>query len=72
MKKLHRKLPKTESLKDCILRTLPFYTGTIKPDAIDKGKNVLIASSENALKHNFRICFRTCFCDLGGLSVPMT
>lgn len=47
---LHRKLPKTESLKDCILRTLPFYTGTIKPDAIDKGKNVLIASSENAIR----------------------
>jgi 2,3-bisphosphoglycerate-dependent phosphoglycerate mutase len=47
---LHRKFPRTESLKDCMSRTIPFYTNTIVPKAIDKGKNVLITSSENAIR----------------------
>jgi len=45
-----RKLPKTESLKDCMDRTIPFFTEKIVPEAIGKGKRVLISSSENAIR----------------------
>ena len=31
-------------------RTIPFYVDTIVPDSIAQGKNVLIASSENAIR----------------------
>ena len=31
-------------------RTIPYWTDTIVTDAIDAGKNVLIASSENAIR----------------------
>jgi 2,3-bisphosphoglycerate-dependent phosphoglycerate mutase len=47
---LHRKFPKTESLKDCMSRTIPYFTNVILPHSIDKGRNVLIASSENAIR----------------------
>lgn len=47
---LHRKLPKTECLKDCMDRTIPFFTDKIIPEAVNKGKRVLIASSENAIR----------------------
>jgi 2,3-bisphosphoglycerate-dependent phosphoglycerate mutase len=47
---LHRKLPKSESLEDCMKRTIPFYTSRIVPEAIDQGKRVLISSSENAIR----------------------
>lgn len=45
-----RKLPKTESLHDCMKRTIPFLTRNIIPDAVEKDKRVLIASSENAIR----------------------
>ena len=47
---LHRKLPKSESLQDCMERTIPFFTERIVPEAIGKGKRVLISSSENAIR----------------------
>ena len=47
---LQRKLPKSESLKDCMDRTIPYFTEQIMPEAIGKGKRVLIASSENAIR----------------------
>ena len=47
---LHRKLPKSESLKDCMDRTIPYFTEQIMPEAIGEGKRVLIASSENAIR----------------------
>lgn len=47
---IHRKFPKTESLKDCMERTIPYFRSVILPNSIDKGKNVLIASSENAIR----------------------
>ena len=47
---MHRKFPKTESLQDCMRRTIPFFTGTIMPESVQKGKTVLIASSENAIR----------------------
>jgi len=47
---LHKKLPKAESLKDCMDRTIPFFTHQIVPEAINDGKRVLISSSENAIR----------------------
>jgi len=47
---LHRKLPRTESLKDCMDRTIPYWVNTIEREAIAKGKSVLVASSENAIR----------------------
>ena len=37
---LHRKLPKTESLKDCMSRVIPYYVSQIQP-RMDEGKRVL-------------------------------
>jgi len=47
---LQRKLPKTESLKDCMDRTIPYFKKRIEEDAIKQGKRVLISSSENAIR----------------------
>jgi len=47
---IHRKLPKSESLKDCMDRTIPYFTETIMPESVEKGKRVLISSSENAIR----------------------
>jgi 2,3-bisphosphoglycerate-dependent phosphoglycerate mutase len=43
---IHRKFPKAESLKNCMERTIPYFTDVIVPDSIQQRKNVLIASSE--------------------------
>ena len=42
---LQRKLPKSESLKDCMERTIPYFAERIIPDAVQQGKRVLISSS---------------------------
>lgn len=47
---IHRSFPKAESLRDCMERTIPYFLKTIVPDSITPGKNVLIASSENAIR----------------------
>jgi 2,3-bisphosphoglycerate-dependent phosphoglycerate mutase len=47
---IHRKFPKAESLWDCMQRSIPFYTQRIVPEAVDKGKRVLITSHENAIR----------------------
>lgn len=47
---LHRKFPKTESLKDCMDRSIPFYTKCIRGEAVNQGKRVLITSHENAIR----------------------
>ena len=47
---VHRNFPKTESLSDCTKRTIPYYKNVIVPNSIAQGKNVLIASSENAIR----------------------
>lgn len=47
---VHRKLPKSESLKQCMDRTIPFFTERIVPEALNQGKRVLISSSENAIR----------------------
>ena len=46
----HPALPQTESLRDCMERTIPYFRDVILPDALDAGKSVLIASSENAIR----------------------
>jgi len=46
----HRKLPRTESLKDTMDRAIPYYQDVILPDTIAKNRTVLIASSENAIR----------------------
>jgi 2,3-bisphosphoglycerate-dependent phosphoglycerate mutase len=48
--KLERKIPKTESLEDCMGRTLPYFTNQIYPQAVEQGKRVLVSSSENAIR----------------------
>lgn len=47
---LQRKLPKTESLKDCMDRTIPYFSEQIYPQAAEQGKRVLVSSSENAIR----------------------
>jgi len=47
---VHRDFPKTESLKDCMERTLPYFKEEIFPRVVKEKKNVLIASSENAIR----------------------
>ena len=47
---LQRKLPKSESLKDCMDRTIPYFAERVIPDAVEQGKRVLISSSENAIR----------------------
>jgi 2,3-bisphosphoglycerate-dependent phosphoglycerate mutase len=47
---IQRKLPKTESLKDCMDRTIPYFKERIAQDAVNQGKRVLISSSENAIR----------------------
>lgn len=47
---VHRKFPKSESLRDCMDRSIPYYTQNIIPEAVAKNKRVLIASHENAIR----------------------
>ena len=47
---LHRKLPKSESLHDCMRRTIPYWECTIRPRAVARGRSVLVSSSENAIR----------------------
>lgn len=46
----HRRFPKSESLKDCMDRSIPFCTDKIQEEAVNKGKRVLITSHENAIR----------------------
>lgn len=47
---IHRRFPKSESLKDCMQRTIPYFTSTILPKSVEKSQRVLVASSENAIR----------------------
>ena len=46
----HRRMPRTESLRDCMERTIPFFKDRILPESIERNKTVLVASSENAIR----------------------
>ena len=47
---IHNKFPKTESLKDCMERTIPYFRDEILKNALEKGQNVLVATHENAIR----------------------
>jgi len=49
---LARKMPRTESLKDCMSRTIPYFKKDIMQNLYSKGsmKNTLVVSSENAIR----------------------
>jgi 2,3-bisphosphoglycerate-dependent phosphoglycerate mutase len=47
---LARKIPRAESLKDCMDRTIPFFTNEIYPRVVDQQRSVLVSSSENAIR----------------------
>ena len=47
---IHKKFPKTESLKDCMERTIPFFKNQILEPAIKENKNILITTHENAIR----------------------
>ena len=47
---IHKKFPKTESLKDCMDRTIPYFKDVILQPAIAEGKNVLVTTHENAIR----------------------
>mmetsp|Transcript_3224 Transcript_3224/g.4867 ORF Transcript_3224/g.4867 Transcript_3224/m.4867 type:complete len:685 (+) Transcript_3224:25-2079(+) len=44
-----RKMPRTESLKDCMKRTRPYFRSNILVN-MEKNKNTLVVSSENAIR----------------------
>jgi len=45
-----RKMPKAESLEDCMKRTIPYFLEEIYPTVVDQRRNVLVSSSENAIR----------------------
>lgn len=67
---LHRKLPKAESLKDCMDRTTPFYIERIEREAIQQGKRVLISSSENAIRGLLMMLCDIPESEITGLEIP--
>jgi len=67
---LERKLPKSESLKDCMDRTIPYYEQVIVPEAIEKGKRVLISSSENAIRGLLMVLCEIPVEEISGLEIP--
>ena len=56
---VHRKLPRSESLKDCMDRTIPYWTDTIVTDAIDAGTHALSNPSPHPHPHPNLILART-------------
>lgn len=47
---IHRKFPKTESIKDCMERTIPYFRDVIVPTSVNKGKRVMISTSESTIR----------------------
>jgi len=67
---VHRKLPRTESLKDCMDRTIPYWVHSIEANAISAGKSVLIASSENAIRGLLMHLFDIPPHKISGIEIP--
>jgi 2,3-bisphosphoglycerate-dependent phosphoglycerate mutase len=67
---LQRKLPKTESLKDCMDRTIPYFVQRIAKDAVDQNKRVLISSSENAIRGLLMHLCNIPESEITGLEIP--
>jgi 2,3-bisphosphoglycerate-dependent phosphoglycerate mutase len=67
---IHRKLPHAESLKDCMERTIPYWVNSIEREAIDAGKSVLVASSENAIRGLLMHLFDIPADRISGIEIP--
>ena len=67
---LVRKLPKSESLKDCMDRTMPYFIERIAKDAVDQNKRVLISSSENAIRGLLMHLCSIPESEISGLEIP--
>ena len=64
-----RELPRTESLKDTVVRFLPYWHETIAP-AVRSGKRVLIAAHGNSLRALVKHLDGTSDADIVGLNIP--
>ena len=62
-------LPRTECLKDVIVRLLPYYDGEIVPD-LKAGKTVLIAAHGNSLRAIVKHLDGISDADIAGLNIP--
>ncbi|CAG9858231.1 unnamed protein product [Phyllotreta striolata] len=63
------KFPKTESLKLCIERSMPFFYSTVIPQ-LKKGKNVIIAAHGNSLRGIVKSLERMTPEQIMGLNLP--
>jgi 2,3-bisphosphoglycerate-dependent phosphoglycerate mutase len=62
-------VPRTESLKDTIERTLPYYEAEIAP-ALKAGKRVLVAAHGNSLRGIIKYLSKISDDDIVGLEIP--
>jgi 2,3-bisphosphoglycerate-dependent phosphoglycerate mutase len=62
-------VPRTESLKDTIARTLPYYEGEIAP-ALKSGKRVLVTAHGNSLRGIIKYLSNISDEDIVGLEIP--
>ena len=62
-------VPRTESLKDTIARTLPYYEQAISP-ALKDGKRVLIAAHGNSLRGIIKYLSKIGDDEIVGLEIP--
>ena len=62
-------LPKSECLKDCVERTLPYWESDIVP-AIERGKTVLIAAHGNSIRGLLKNLDDISDEDITGLEIP--
>jgi 2,3-bisphosphoglycerate-dependent phosphoglycerate mutase len=62
-------VPRTESLKDTIARTLPYYSSAVEP-ALRSGKCVLIAAHGNSLRGIVKYLSNIGDEDIVGLEIP--
>jgi 2,3-bisphosphoglycerate-dependent phosphoglycerate mutase len=63
------RVPRTESLKDTIARTLPYYEAEIAP-ALKAGKRVLVAAHGNSLRGIIKYLSNIGDEDIVGLEIP--
>ena len=61
--------PLSESLKDCVARTLPYWYDTILP-AMKEGKNVLVVASGNSLRALVKMLDNISDQDISQLDIP--
>jgi 2,3-bisphosphoglycerate-dependent phosphoglycerate mutase len=62
-------VPRTESLKDTIARTLPYYEAEIAP-ALQSGKRVLVTAHGNSLRGIIKYLSNISDEDIVGLEIP--